>query len=307
MIVAYNLLVIILNKVKIGIPRALNYYYYEQFFSTFFKELDIEPVYSTDTTNNILKRGTLLANDEMCLSLKIYLGHIDYLKDKCDYILIPRIEDDGNRNQTCTNFLALYDIVNNMFDINILNYNISSKDKEIDGLIQIGKILNINKQKIIKAYKLAKRKTALYHKKEYQYQQEKMLLNQNNILLISHPYNTYDNLVGQPIIKLLKQYNLNIVYCDKFNKDLARLKALDISPNLYWKYSKENIGSLLLSTNIKGIVFLSTFPCSLDSLVNEYLMRKITKPYLNIIIDDIDSLTGIETRIESFCDIIGQN
>ena len=38
----------------------------------------------------------------MCLSLKNYIGHVAYLKDKCDYILIPRIDNYGIENQTCT-------------------------------------------------------------------------------------------------------------------------------------------------------------------------------------------------------------
>ena len=62
-----------------------------------------------------------------------------------------------------------------------------------------------------------------------------------------------------------------------------------------------------MTPNLKGIIFFSSFPCALDSLVNEYIIRKIDKPYLNIIIDNIDSLTGIETRIESFMDIVTQN
>jgi len=45
----------------------------------------------------------------------------------------------------------------------------------------------------------------------------------------------------------------------------------------------------------------------LDSLVNELVMRKISKPYLNLIIDDLDSNTGLETRLESFIDIVEQN
>ena len=57
---------------------------------------------------------------------------------------------------------------------------------------------------------------------------------------------------------------------------------------------------------IDGIVFLTAFPCGLDSLVNELVMRKIDKPYLNLVIDDLDSLAGMETRIESFVDIIEQ-
>ena len=41
-------------------------------------------------------------------------------------------------------------------------------------------------------------------------------------------------------------------------------------------------------------------------MVNELIIRKIKLPYLNIIIDDLNSLSGIETRIESFIDIIEQ-
>ena len=45
---------------------------------------------------------------------------------------------------------------------------------------------------------------------------------------------------------------------------------------LYWKYSKESIGSIkLIENNIDGIIFLTTFPCGLDSLVNELVIRKL--------------------------------
>ena len=57
---------------------------------------------------------------------------------------------------------------------------------------------------------------------------------------------------------------------------------------------------------IDGILFLTTFPCGIDSLVTELVLRKIDKPYLNLVIDDLDSMSGIETRLESFVDIIEQ-
>lgn len=295
-----------MSKIKIGIPKALTYYYYNKFWEYFFENLDVEIVYSIDTNNEIIKRGEMVATDEMCLSLKVYLGHIDYLKDRCDYILIPRIENYGLRNQTCTNFLGLYDLVNSLFDVNILNYNISKQENELESLIEIGTILDLSKDDIIMAYNLAKEKEEKYYKKK-EIEQKIMLNSENNLLLISHPYNTYDKLIGQPIIDKLKQYGMNLLYCDLFNKEETNKKSLDISPNLYWKYSKENIGSFALAPNVKGIVFLSSFPCGLDSLVNEFLIRKIHKPYLNIIVDNLDSLTGIETRIESFMDIVTQN
>ena len=68
---------------------------------------------SPETNKEILDLGLKHSTDEMCLSLKNYIGHVAYLKDKCDYILIPRIDNYGIDNQTCTNFLAIYDIINN--------------------------------------------------------------------------------------------------------------------------------------------------------------------------------------------------
>ena len=75
--------------------------------------------------------------------------------------------------------------------------------------------------------------------------------------------------------------------------------------DLYFKCSKDNAGSISLCLPyIDGILFITTFPCGLDSLVNEVIMRRIKKPYLNLIVDELSDNTGFETRLESFVDII---
>lgn len=78
-------------RIKIGIPRALLYYKYGDLWENFFNDLDCEIVHSPETNNEILEKGKKLSVDESCLSLKIYMGHVDYLIGKVDYILIPRI------------------------------------------------------------------------------------------------------------------------------------------------------------------------------------------------------------------------
>jgi len=78
-----------------------------------------------------------------------------------------------------------------------------------------------------------------------------------------------------------------------------------LSNGLYWKYSREIIGSIeLCKDKVDGIIFLSTFPCGLDSLVNELIIRKLSKKSLNLVVDDMDAFAGIETRLESFVDIV---
>ena len=82
--------------------------------------------------------------------------------------------------------------------------------------------------------------------------------------------------------------------------------AKNLSPTLYWTYSKELIGAIeYYHYSVDGIIFLTTFPCGPDSLVNELMLRKITNiPMTNILIDELSASTGLETRLESFVDII---
>ena len=298
-----------MDKVKIGLPRAFTYYYFSDLWKIFFKELNIDYIESPPTNKEIVSKGMSRANDEMCLSFKIYLGHIDYLKDKCDYILVPRIDNYGKSNQTCTNFLAAFDIINNLFETKILDYNINleGNNNELDGFLRIGKLLNKSRYDVIKAYNKAILDT-------YKIKQNKIKKNikalENDglkVLLVSHSYNTYDAYIGKQITDYLEEMGLTIIYSDMFDDKETNKLAYKLSDTIYFKYSKDNIGSIkLVQDKIDGIIFLSAFPCGLDSLVNELVMRKINKPYLNLIMDESYSLTGIKTRIESFVDILEQ-
>lgn len=291
---------------KIGIPRSFHYYYFKDLWITFFENLNIDVVISPETNKEIMDLGLKYSIDEMCLSLKNYIGHIAYLKDKCDYILIPRIDNYGKSHQTCTNFLAIYDIINNLFNVKILNYNINleTKEKELDGFISIGKKLNIGKKSVVKAYKSAKEEEIRVKKLNIKENMNKLNSKKVKILLIGHPYNTHDKLIGKQIIDMLKNYNIEIIYSDLFFNNNIYIKYAE---GLYWKYNQENMNGLKYIKQVDGIIFLSSFPCGPDSLVNELVMRKINKPYLNLIIDDISVTGGIETRIESFLDIVKIN
>lgn len=299
----------IMGKIKIGIPRSLYYYYYGQLWNQIFKKLGFDIIISPKTNKEIMDLGLKYAYDEMCLSLKNYIGHIAYLKNKCDYILIPRIDNFGINNQTCTNFLATFDIINNLFDVNILNYNIEYTNNETEqkGIITIGQKFGISKTKIKQIYKETKRELEMKQNKLISNNLTKLSSSKTKILIVGHPYNIHDEYIGSPIIKILNKLNVEIIYSDLFDKKITDLESKKISKTLYWKYNKETIGCIpLVIDKIDGIIFFSTFPCGPDSLVNELAIRKIKIPTLNLIIDDMDSLTGFETRLESFVDVVNE-
>ncbi len=291
----------------IGIPRGLFYYYYGDFWKCFFNKLNINYIISPSTNKEIKQLGSKYSTDEMCLSLKNYIGHVAYLSNKCDCILVPRIDNYGYKEQTCTNFLACYDIVNNLFDIDVIDYNISYTEGYTlkKAFISLGKRLGKSYSDSKNAFYYAFYKSKKKSKADIIDNVNKLNMVGKKVLIVSHPYNIYDASIGKNIIKFLEDNGIIIVYSDLFDKKECLNQSLSLSDGLYWKYSREIIGSIPLCIDkVDGVIFLSTFPCGLDSLVNELIIRKLNKKCLNLIIDDLDAFAGIETRLESFIDIV---
>ena len=286
------------------------YYYDKDLWIEFFKNLGIDVIISPNTNKKIVDSGTKLAPSEACLSLKIYLGHIIELKDKCDYILIPRLYSLKKNEQVCTNFNALYDLVNNLFDVNILNYNvdISTKNYQLLGFLSIGEQLGFSYIKSYKAYKYAEKIKRMKQKKQELLQQKEIEENKDKIkiLLAGHPYNLYDSLIGKSVIDFLKGNNITILYSDKTNHELVDEECRKISTDIHWTHNKEIVASTKYYEDIvDGIILISSFPCGPDSLMNEQISHKIKKvPIITLIFEDLNNDAGIITRLESFIDIL---
>lgn len=296
-----------MNKIKIGIPRGLFYYQNKEMWKYFFQALNCELVLSCKTNKEIIKLGEKNSNDEMCLSLKNYLGHVSSLIDKCDYILVPRIDNYGLMNQTCTNFLAAYDLINNLFDKKILNYNIDYRNGETEEMAyyKLGKLLGKSKKEIKKAYNCAKIKNNKEKKKKYIDSMNKLISSKTKVLLVGHDYNFEDELIGKPIIDYLNKEECEIIRSYELPEEETNTLASKISKTLYWKTNRENIGSIpYVMDRVDGIILLSSFPCGPDSIVNELVLRRVKFPILNLVVDDLSSFSGFETRLESFLDII---
>jgi len=285
----------------IGIARALLYYKYHHLWETFFKELGIETITSPESNKKILEDGTLCSIDESCIPSKIFMGHIKFLIDKCDYILVPRIDNFGKKEEVCTKFNALYDITKNTFpDVRLLDYNIDVKRRktELKGFIKMGRLLGKGLIKSFIAYR--KGKKVQYEKDKLKSKAQERLLNKKNkvkILVVSHPYNTHDKLLGYPVIEYIKKQDGIPIYADLGD---SKYKALSksISDSLYWAYNKELIGTMQkYKDKIDGIIFLTAFPCGPDSLINELAIRKIKDvPISNIVLDELSRRSGIANK-----------
>lgn len=297
-----------MNQLKIGIPKALLFYKYGDLWTAFFEELGCDIVISPNTNREILDYGNKFSVDEACLSMKIYMGHVYYLLDKCDYILVPRIICLKKNEKLCTNFSALYDLVRNTFDKNIIHYNIDigKHEDEFYAFTTMGLELGLPYRKIVKAYKVAKEKQKL--KMDRRISKQKALIASSNnlkILLAGHPYNLYDDFIGKAIIQLLEENHIDIIYSDLYDQKYLKSEVEKISKRNYWTYNREIIGAIShYQDSVDGIIIITTFPCGPDSLSNEMILRNVKIPITNLIIDDASGDAGLITRIESFIDIL---
>ena len=294
---------------KIGLPKALLYHHYSPLWKAFFDELKVEFIESDNTTIKTLIKGKEKSIDESCLALKIYLGHIEELKDKCDYILVPRIFSLTKSEQICTNFNCLYDLVRNTFkDIKILNYNIDVKHHhtEKSGFIKIGKELGFSIIESASAYNKAKEIENNYYKNEEKKAKNALKSNKTKILLLGHPYILKDNLIGKTITNYLEQNNISIIYSYQIPRDLIEFNCSKISTKIHFTINKELIAAFnYFKDKVDGTIILTAFPCGPDSLSNEMIIRKRKKhPTLLLTFEDLTNNTAVITRLESFLDML---
>jgi predicted nucleotide-binding protein (sugar kinase/HSP70/actin superfamily) len=299
------------NSLTIGLPRAMLYYRYEKLWDTFFSALGIRQVVSEPTTKAILEQGIRYAMDESCLATKIYMGHVQALIGKCDYILIPRISNFGQQRNMCTKFEALYDMTANIFRDSgqkFLAYNIDERHKQDEekAMTEMALGLGYQRKEAVSAYKKAK-KAEKEDLKEKIRQQEQMYKSPKlKILVCGHSYMLEDAYVGEPIFKMLRKMDTLPIRADLTERKSALDQSLKMSPTLKWEINREIVGGVYKNREkVDGILLTSGFPCGPDSLVNEMIMRKNKDiPILNLVIDGQDGTAGMETRLESFVDII---
>ena len=97
-----------------------------------------------------------------------------------------------------------------------------------------------------------------------------------------------------------------VVFTDDMDRDTALKRSYHFSKVMPWLINREITGALmLLRQKVDGIVMISAYPCGPDALVNDMLVRKIKDvPVLQLTLDAQNGTAGVETRLESFMDII---
>ncbi len=299
------------NALTIGIPRAMLYYRCGTMWETFFKELSIPTVISPPTTRKTLETGSGIAVDETCLSAKLFMGHVHALLGKCDAIFIPRYSSIDHDAVFCTRFEGLYDQTRNVFRAQpqrFISCNIDSRERssEAAAFESLGKALGASARESRDAYQAACKAHERQLKQWIREQEELSRSDRIKILLVGHSYVLSDPYLQKPILDFLSDNGAVCLRADRMDRAKARKACADFSPTCRWIMNEELIGSAVLwKDKTDGIVLVSAFPCGPDSMTNELLTRRLKGvPLLNLVLDEQSGMAGVETRLESFLDII---
>lgn len=310
------------QKHTIGIPRGLLYYRYGDLWRDFLESCGHTVVVSPNTDQKLLSKGSQYAIDEACLPFKVYLGHVDALRDACDAVLVPHVETMGHNAEACLRFQGLYDLVQNMFrSLPLVPFELNSRRLPATAMafLRLGHELGHSPYRSLSAYRDAHTRHRLRQKKLAAQQNTRLQSRQEGrlkILLLAQSYVMHDALLSNTVTRTLKQLDADLIFSDHFDAPTCVRMSRQFSKDLYWVASQEMVGAFALFRHlVNGIITVTAFPCGADAMVNELLLRhksnsgetatlSTAPPLLHLVIDDLDGEAGIETRLESFCDMI---
>ena len=299
------------RMLTVGIPRAMLYYRFGILWERFFQVLGVTTVLSPPGSRGILEAGTRLAPDESCLSLKMFMGHVDALIGRCDLVFIPRYSSYGYTELFCTRYEGLFDQARNIFrtsgqrfvtcNIDAVHGSPESKAFERFG-VELGYSERVSRQ----AWREASEELIRQQREKERAQRELAAKPGLKVLLAGHSYILSDPYLGRPVLDCLAAAGAVVLRANAADPEEARKACAAFSPTCRWVVSGEIVGGLLLwKEKADGIILVSAFPCGPDSMTNELLIRRIKdRPVLTLMLDTQSGMAGIETRLESFLDII---
>lgn len=325
---------------KIGLPRALFYWKKSlstgvdggHFWEDFFGNLGLEVILSPESNKEIIKIGLKISDPESCFATKVFFGHILWLDRKgVDYIFVPRLKTSDEKLEYCPKFFGIPELTKILVKTKILtetfdarkNYHPSSTlpssgpKEEIPayfkkGLWELGKKLKIDNKKIEKAINSAFLNERRLKEKQKQDFLKKIKSKKQKIVLVSHPYNLYDDYVNVGIKQKLEKLGAEVIFIDdvpiESEKSEAENQKSDY-PEFHWEFGKEIMEKIqeILKYELSGAIEISSFLCGCDAVLKEFV-EKVFKgkkiPFLYLIIDEHTADAGIQTRIEAFMDTL---
>ncbi len=318
---------------RIGIPKALMYYRFFPLWSAFLQGLGCEVVTSDPTGRGLLGRGSIAYFEDSCLPMKLMVAHCLDLAGKVEMLFAPRLISIHRKYIMCPKFRGVPDIIRLA-----IGGQADVMDEPFDSRLgsnpwgtfsrAIGNRLGLRSREIRPASQWAFQVQATWERdlaKRVNGLSTGDIFNREvptpgtaappgdlNVAFIGHPYNLYDVDVGKGALGMARKLGCQIAITDSLDGNEIEKRTSHLSKEIYWSSGREIVGAAMAfrsRDDIDGVVFLSSFKCGIDALLQEYLKRAFKArggsdvPFLTLSLDEHTTVQGLATRLEAFVDI----
>ena len=318
------------EKGRIGIPRALMFYRYFPFWRTFFEKLGWRVVVS----DRIRQKEKIVFFEDSCLPMKLLVTHAMQLKEKVDHLFIPRLVSIHRTYIMCPKFRGAPDIVRLATErkVSIIDDTIDLRkggSSLLQSFLKIGEKIGATRQEGKNAFQEAEHSFSKFPK-EWIDRINRLPTGQLfemdiptppagrkaplRVAFIGHPYNLFDIDINKDLLALAKSLGMEIIPSDFLSEKEIDREVSNLSKEIYWSSGREIVGSLFhfLSGGVDGVVFLTSFKCGIDALLQEFIKRRLkvrggsSIPLLILSFDEHTGREGLTTRLEAFQDVMEQ-
>jgi predicted nucleotide-binding protein (sugar kinase/HSP70/actin superfamily) len=298
-------------SVKVGVPRAMLFHQYGECWVSFLEELGVEPVVSSETTGKTVVRGTACADNEACLPVKVFAGHLLELKDTTDAILVPRVISQGRGMKACPKYLGLPDMARAL-------------DPDLPP-VQAPRIDFSDRRRAWATdwYDLARSMGASRHAATGSVQRMLSRLRNSPVRtperqsrdlqvgIAGHLYNVYDDGVSLGLVDRIESMGAGVTTVEQVPARLVKRQLRTLPRKIKWDFESMIVGAVLhwsRTASVSGVIYLSSFACGpgsmIGALLEDQLEREESVPLMTITLDEHSAEGGLVTRIEAFLDML---
>lgn len=301
-----------MEKKRAGLPRALLYFRYGPFWQTLLQDVGYEVIVSPETTAPLLKEGMQRAVGDLCLPVKLFLGHVSSLRDGVDILFLPRYVSDEPDSYLCPKIIGLPDVVRACFS-NLPPIVAPSLHRKRDGEAafhvfagQLSAGLGLKRSRVEEAVRHHAAASAPAVRPTPDDEQAGRRV---RVGVIGRDYLLFDRHVGGRIFRSIREVGAVPVYRVPGEAEIR--EAMTVIPKwVYWSMGKEVVAAahaFFLDQEIDGVINLCSAACGPDSFTGDLIRKRLNtgnRPYLSLSVDEHTSDVGLLTRIEAFVDML---
>lgn len=304
---------------KIGIPKALLYYWYGHLWQRFWQECGCETLVSKSTDRQTIAAGTAVAVDEICLPVKIFLGHTRLVAEQVDWVMIPHLVKVERDAYICPKFMGLPDLATHTLPWlkpKLLVVKVGPKEPDmmrslVKAASQIGisPPLKLNSKDIMS---WAGDSPAVTMVKSFQSPKNIHHEPQLTIGLLGHPYCLYDSCFNLNLLQILTTNGIQFLTPEMISPEYHGLGSSRLNKKMFWTMGRAQFDGLewmLHQERVKvsGFIHLTSFACGLEAIVGDMLERRVKaadKPFLRLNFEEHSGEAGLITRVEAFLSML---